>query len=97
MTHPNDLYLGSVSETYPFAFRSSDVRRLFLDLDPYGGTDPLGIFPLLLQRTADVLAPRLGSSGLAGVVSRLAADRPMSLLFQRVHRPLLLPTTDRFP
>ena len=23
-----------------FAFRSSEVRRLLLDLDPYGGTDP---------------------------------------------------------
>ena len=42
-----------------FAFRSSDVRRLLLDLDPYGGTDPLGTFPLFLKRTADVMAPRL--------------------------------------
>ena len=33
-----------------FAFRSSDVRRLLLDLDPYGGTDPLGLFPLFLRR-----------------------------------------------
>ena len=24
-----------------FAFRSSEVRSLLLDLDPYGGTDPL--------------------------------------------------------
>ena len=29
-----------------FAFRSSEVRRLLLDLDPYGGTNPLGMFPL---------------------------------------------------
>ena len=29
-----------------FAFRSSEVRHLLLDLDPYGGTDPLGMFPL---------------------------------------------------
>ena len=29
-----------------FAFRSREVRRLLLDLDPYGGTDPLDIFPL---------------------------------------------------
>ena len=29
-----------------FAFRSSEVRSLLLDLDPYGRTDPLGIFPL---------------------------------------------------
>ena len=31
-----------------FGFRSSEVRRLLLDLDPYGGTDPLGMFPLFL-------------------------------------------------
>ena len=30
-----------------------------LDLNPYGGTDPVGIFPLFLKRTADVMAPRL--------------------------------------
>ena len=42
-----------------FAFRSSGVRRLLLDLDPYGGTDHLGIIPLFLKRTADVMAPRL--------------------------------------
>ena len=40
-----------------FAFRSSEVRCLLLDLNPYGGTDPLGIFPFFLKRTADVLAP----------------------------------------
>ena len=38
-----------------FAFRSSEVRCLLLDLDPYGGTDPLGMFPLFLKRTADVM------------------------------------------
>ena len=42
-----------------FAFRSREVRRLLLDLDPHGGTDPLGMFPLFLKRTADVMAPRL--------------------------------------
>ena len=42
-----------------FAFRSSEVRRLLLDLDPYGGTDPLGIFPLFRKKTADVMAPFL--------------------------------------
>ena len=30
-----------------------------LDLDPYGGNDPLGMFSLFLKRTADVMAPRL--------------------------------------
>ena len=39
-----------------FAFRSSEVRRLLLDLGPYGGTDPLGVFPPFLMRTADVMA-----------------------------------------
>ena len=35
------------------------MRRLLLDLDPYSGTDPLGMFPLFLKRTADIMAPRL--------------------------------------
>ena len=42
-----------------FAFRSSEVRHLLLDLVPYGGTDPLGMFPLFLKRTADVWPPVL--------------------------------------
>ena len=56
-----------------FAFRLREVRplrRLLLDLDPYGGTDPLGMFPLFLKRTAGVM-----------VVSLLAGDRPMSPQF----------------
>ena len=32
---------------------------VWVDLDPYGGTDTLGMFPLFLKRTADVLAPVL--------------------------------------
>ena len=42
-----------------FAFRSSEVGRLLLDLDPYGGTGPVGMFPFFLKRTADVMAPLL--------------------------------------
>ena len=42
-----------------FAFRPSEVRRLLLNLYPYGGTDPLGVFPLFLKRTDDVMALRL--------------------------------------
>ena len=42
-----------------FAFRSSEVRRLLLDLDPYGGIDPLGMFPLFLKRTDDVMTRHL--------------------------------------
>ena len=33
-----------------FAFRSSEVRRLLLDLDHYGGSDPFCMFPLFLKR-----------------------------------------------
>ena len=33
--------------------------RLLLDLDPYGGFDPLGMFPPFLKRIADVLVPCL--------------------------------------
>ena len=32
-----------------FAFRSSEVRGLLLELDPYEGSDPLGMFPLFLR------------------------------------------------
>ena len=35
------------------------MRRLLFDLDPYGGTDQLWMFPLFLKRTADVMAYRL--------------------------------------
>ena len=44
-----------------FAFRSSEMRRLLLDLDPYGGTDPLGMFRIFFKRAADVMAPRLSA------------------------------------
>ena len=42
-----------------FAFMSREARPPLLDLDPYGGTDPLGMFPLFLKRTTDVMAPIL--------------------------------------
>ena len=42
-----------------FAFRSNEVRCLLLYLDHYGGTDPLGMFPLFLTKPADVMVPRL--------------------------------------
>ena len=35
------------------------MKRLLLDLDSNGGTDPCGMFPLILKKTAEVLAPRL--------------------------------------
>ena len=69
-----------------FAIRSSEVRRLLLDLNPYGGTVPLVMFPLFLKRTADVMAPILVYcfGGLfVWVVSRLAGDRLMSPQFRK--------------
>ena len=42
-----------------FAFRSREVKRLLLDLDSYGGIDPLRMFPLFLKKTTVVLAPSL--------------------------------------
>ena len=83
-----------------FVFRSSEVRRLLLDLDPYGGIDPLGMFPLFLKRIDDDIAPVLVKcfGGLfVLVVSRLAGDMPMSPQFRKVHRPLLLPIADQSP
>ena len=74
-----------------FAFRLSEVRRLLLDLDSCCGTNPLGMFPLFLKRTADVMAPCLSvvfRSLFVWVVSRLSGDRPMSPQFQKFHRLL---------
>ena len=69
-----------------------------LDLDPYGGTDQLGMYPLFLKRTADVMAHRLS------VVFRRLVDLGsfpacwrISPQFRKDHRPLLLSITDQFP
>ena len=53
------------------------MSGLLLDLDPYGSTDPLGMFPLFLTRTADVKAPRLSAvfRGLVRLGSFLACWR----------------------
>ena len=42
-----------------FAFRSREVGRLLLDLDPYGGTDRLGMFHFFVKKTADGMASSL--------------------------------------
>ena len=41
------------------AFRSREIKKLMLDLDPYGGSGPDGIFPLFFKETADILAPKI--------------------------------------
>ena len=87
-----------------FAFRSREVRCLLLDLDRYGGTDPLGMFPLFLKRTADVMAPRLSVvfRRLVRLGSFPTCWRQSHVTEQstgdsrKVHSPLLLPITDQF-
>ena len=41
----------------PSGRERSGLRRLLLDLGLYGGTNPLGMFILLIKRTADVMVP----------------------------------------
>ena len=76
-----------------FEFRS----RPLLDLDSYGGNDPLGMFPLFLKRTTDVLSTRL-----AVVVLRLLyfgsflfdGEWLMLRQFQGAHLPPHWPITE---
>ena len=42
-----------------FAFRTSVLLHLLLDLDTYGGVDPLGVFLLFLKKVVDIIAPKL--------------------------------------
>ena len=64
----------------------------YVHLDPYSGTDPLGMFPLFLKRKAHVLPPppSIVSAECFGgffvcVISLLPEDKPMS------------PHSDQFP
>ena len=50
--HPRPAFRG-------IAFRAREVERHLLDLDPNGGVDPSGCFPLFFRKTASVLAPKL--------------------------------------
>ena len=54
---PSTCHLSTSLPTV--AFRSREVKQLLPDLDSYGGTDPLGMFNMFLERTAEVLAPHL--------------------------------------
>ena len=84
-----------------FPFRSREVKRLLLDLDSYVGTVPLGMFPLFLNRTAEVLALRLAvvfrrliCLGSFPICWRVTIMSPQ---FQRVHLPSQHPILDQFP
>ena len=64
------------------------------------GNIPIGYVSSFSKRTADVMAPRLSVVflRLVGLGSfPLAGDWPISPQFRKVHRPPLLPITDRFP
>ena len=84
-----------------FVFRSRGVKRLLLDLYSYGGTDPLGMFPLFLKKTAVVLAPRLAVVFRwllrLGIAFLFVGEWLMSPQFQRVHFPSQHPIIDQFP
>ena len=41
-------------ELTSFAFRAREVKKLLLELDPFGGTNPSGMFPLFLKEVAEV-------------------------------------------
>ena len=43
------------------AFRAKEGKELLLDLDSYGGVDPLNIFPLFLKKCSDLLAPKMST------------------------------------
>ena len=44
-----------------FAFRSGEVKKLLLELDPYGGAGPDCIFPLFFMKTAYYLSPKMST------------------------------------
>ena len=43
------------SRSNSLAFQTSVLLLPPLDLDTYGGVDPLGVFPLFLKKVADIL------------------------------------------
>ena len=81
-----------------FACRSSEVC-LLLDLDPYGGTDPLSMLPLSLKRTADVMAPSLNVvfRRLVRLGSFLACWDANVTPIPKGPRSSSVANTDRFP
>ena len=44
-----------------FAFRSREIKQLLLELDAYGGVDPLGFFPLFFRELASVIPAKLST------------------------------------
>ena len=62
------------------AFRSREIERLMLGLNPYGGSGPDGIFPLFLIKTAHFLAPKI-----AVIFRKLTRVSKFSLCWRRAN------------
>ena len=59
LTMPQSCF--PAAELTTFAFRSGEVKKLLLELDPYGGAGPDGIFPLFFIKTANYLASKIST------------------------------------
>ena len=62
------------------AFRSREIERLMLDLDPYGGSGPDGIFPLFFIKTSHFLVPKI-----AVIFRKLTRVGKFSLCWRRAN------------
>ena len=62
------------------AFRSREIERLMLDLGPYGGSGPDGIFSLFFIKTAHFLAPKI-----AVIFRKLTRVGKFSLCWRRAN------------
>ena len=56
-----------------FAFQTSVLLHLLLDLDTYGGVDPLGVFTPFLIKVGDIIAPKLRIFFCKGCAARQSA------------------------
>ena len=56
---PQSCFLKA--ELTTFAFRSGEVKKLLLELDPYGDAGPDGVFPLFFIKTANHVAPKIST------------------------------------
>ena len=56
LTMPQSCFPEAELTTFAFC---SEVKKLLLELDPYGGAGPDGIFPLFFIKTANYLAPKI--------------------------------------
>ena len=98
------VYLPSTCHSSPslttFAFRSREVKRLLLDLDSYGGTDPLGVSSFFSRgqlRFWPLVSLWYFGGSFVWVAFLFAGEYLMSPQFQRVHLPPQHPIIDQFP